>query len=91
MRSAGTIKVIATVYSKPKMDTLALAGTNLIAAGTGGTPGGTYSVLSSTNVALPVVNWVTNYSGVFGPDGSFSNNLPIFPVELRRFYILKQP
>jgi len=62
-----------------------------IAAGTGGTPGGTYSVLSSTNVALPVVNWVTNYSGVFGPDGSFSNNLPIFPVELRRFYILKQP
>ncbi len=67
------------------------SGGNLILTGGGGTPGGTYSWLTSTNIATPLAQWTTNTTGNFDGTGSFSNNIAISPSDARRFFRLKTP
>ncbi len=64
---------------------------NLILTGVGGTPGGTYSWLTSTNIAAPVTSWTTNITGVFDGSGAFSNAFPNVTSEPARFFLLKTP
>ncbi len=64
---------------------------NLILTGTGWTPNGTYSWLTSTNVALSTALWTTNMTGTFSGTGSFSNAIPIGVSEPARFFLLKTP
>jgi autotransporter-associated beta strand protein len=66
-------------------------GGNLILAGAGGTAGGSYAILTSTNVAAPLTTWTTNVTGVFDGSGGFSNAIPITPTESRRFFLIKTP
>jgi fibronectin-binding autotransporter adhesin len=68
-----------------------VSGGNLILAGTGGTPGGSYAWLTSTNVAAPLANWTTNSVGVFSGTGTFSNAIPVVTSETGRFFRLKTP
>ncbi|HLP77855.1 MAG TPA: autotransporter-associated beta strand repeat-containing protein, partial [Candidatus Paceibacterota bacterium] len=63
---------------------------NLVLTGTG-TPGANYSILTSTNVALPVAQWTTNTVGTFDGGGSFSNAIPVSTSEPTRFFRLKTP
>lgn len=67
--SSGTLRVAvpAAVINSVK-----LVGAELILSGTGGTPGGSYTMLSSTNLTLPMINWTTAGNGTFGPAGEFS-------------------
>jgi hypothetical protein len=44
----------------------------LIWSGTNGPDNGTFHVLTSTNVGLPLTNWTTNASGTFSATGTFS-------------------
>jgi T5SS/PEP-CTERM-associated repeat protein len=53
----GSIEVI--VAGQPGFASISLSGTNVIIAGTNGTPGASYTVLTATNVALPSSNWVS--------------------------------
>jgi hypothetical protein len=46
--------------------------TNLVISGVNGFANVTYSVVTSTNVALPLADWTSVGTGIFGPDGSFS-------------------
>lgn len=64
---------------------------NLILTGSGGTPGGSYSWLTATDVTTPLANWTTNSTGVFNGSGAFSNAIPINPAEAARFFRLKTP
>lgn len=66
-------------------------GGNLVLAGTGGLPGGSYAWLTSTNVAAPIGNWTTNLTGTFSASGTFSNAVSINPAEPARFFRLKTP
>jgi hypothetical protein len=66
-----------------------ISGGNLMLHGAGGWPGSSYTILSSTNVALPLANWTPLLTNYFGNDGSFSNTIPMVPYELRRFYCLR--
>jgi autotransporter-associated beta strand protein len=54
-----------------------ISGNELIFAGTGGTPGKTYSILTSTNLTAPLSTWTTNFTGVFNSSGVFSNGISI--------------
>ena len=55
-----------------------LSGGNLILSGANGPAGQPYRILSTTNVALNVTNWVPVYTNVFAPDGSYSyTNTPL--------------
>ncbi len=63
---------------------------NLIVTGSGGSPNGSYTWLSATNLTPPVV-WTTNSTGTLDETGSFSNAIPIDPVQPERFFRLRLP
>ncbi len=84
----GTIKVTG-LASPPHIGGVSISGTNLTLTGTGGTPGATYYVLSSTNIVLPLVSWTPVLTNTFAADGGFTNTIPVLPTEPKRFYNLK--
>jgi hypothetical protein len=59
--------------------------------GANGLAGGTYRILSSTNLATPLTNWTQVGSGNFDGDGNCSVTNAINPGEPGRFYLLSQP
>jgi fibronectin-binding autotransporter adhesin len=75
----------------PAINVPHVSGGNLILTGTGGTAGGTYSWLTSTNVAAPLASWATDTTGVFDGSGGFSNAFPINPSVPARFFQLRTP
>jgi autotransporter-associated beta strand protein len=84
----GTLRVTTT--SKPTISSIGRSGPNLVLAGTGGPPNGTYWVLVSTNIALPLAEWAPLATNTFDASGSFSftNGVPSDP---RQFYLLEVP
>jgi hypothetical protein len=87
----GVVKVVYVGLGRPEFQTAALSGTNLVLAGTNGIVGTPYYLLTTTNIALPLTNWAPVVTNVFGPGGSFSNNLPVDPTADARFYRLQSP
>ena len=67
-----------------------VSGGNLILTGVGGTAGGGYTVLSSTNLAVPS-DWITNGTGVFSGTGAFSYSIPVTNSVPAVFYLLQVP
>ena len=90
--SGGTVNlvVVPAVVSVPGINSVTLSGTNLIFSGTNGPDSGTFHVLSSTNVALPLSNWTSIATGAFSPTGTFSvtNAVGVNPSE---FFIIQIP
>ena len=66
-------------------------GGNLVMSGTGGTENGTYYVLTSTNLALPLDQWTRIATNQFDGSGhfSFTNGVPTNPPWA--FYLLQVP
>ncbi|MDB6123102.1 MAG: Autotransporter-associated beta strand repeat protein [Pedosphaera sp.] len=85
-----TGELTITSSAPPVVNPPKVSGGNLIFTGTGGTPGGSYTWLTSTNVAAPMANWITNSVGVFSGTGTFSNAIPV-TSEASRFFRLKTP
>ena len=85
----GTIRVIGVTPAK--FNAATIAGGKLILTGVGGPPAGTYTWLTSTNVAAPLASWTTNSTGVFDSSGGFSNAFPINASQPRRFFRLQTP
>jgi polygalacturonase len=52
--------------------TFSLSGNNLVFSGTGGVTNGTYIVLASTNVALPLIQWTPLATNSFDASGDFT-------------------
>jgi autotransporter-associated beta strand protein len=74
------------VFSKP-----VVSGNNLIFSATGGNPGDTVTLLSSTNVALPLAQWTTVTTGNYDGNGDFSyTNTGVLNSGIQQqFYILQ--
>ena len=70
---------------------LGLSGTNLLLSGTGGPTNSTYRVLTATNVALSLSNWVVLLTNQFNGSGSFVFTNSISQAIPSRFYILAVP
>jgi hypothetical protein len=66
----------AVAAAAPVINPPVLAGGNLILTGTVGAPGGGYVLLTTTNLAPPIV-WTTNTTGTLDGTGSFSNAIPV--------------
>ena len=79
------------VVSKVAIAQPILSGGNLIFGGTGGPVGQPYRILSTTNVALPVLNWTPVYTNVFlPPNGSYAyTNTPL--TNAQNFFRLVSP
>jgi hypothetical protein len=87
----GAIAVVAAPGGSPQFGTVTRSGSDLIFSGTGGAANGDYVVLSSTNVAAPLLNWLPVTSNLFDASGNFIFTNPINPARPQEFYRLKQP
>ena len=85
----GSIRVIAS--SQPGFAGVVRTGTNVVFTGTNGTPGANYTVLTATNVALPLSNWVSLLTNQFGVGGRFAFTNGTAPGEAQRFFRLRAP
>jgi autotransporter-associated beta strand protein len=56
----------------PQFGTISLNGSNLVFNGSGGTAGTAFSILASTNLAIPLTDWTVIGSGLFDTDGNFT-------------------
>jgi hypothetical protein len=83
------LDVTSTGGARPVINGITLSGASLILSGTNGSDSGTFYVLTSTNVALPLSNWTSIATGAFSPTGAFSvtNAVGVSP---RRFFVIQQ-
>jgi hypothetical protein len=83
--------MFVTVNTPPLIASPVVVGGNLVLTGTGGLPGGTYRMFTSTNVALPSSSWIPIQTNIFGVDGGFSNTVPMSPSFSQSFYRISVP
>jgi hypothetical protein len=88
----GVRRIRGNILSDPLQITSALlAGSNLVFGGSGGSAGGTYYALASTNPAAWMTNWALVVTNTFGMDGSFSVTNVVDPAKPRQFFRLQVP
>jgi hypothetical protein len=94
-----TLNAIALVVTStpapsvpPTIKNIIVAGGNVIITGTNNFgAGGTYHVLTSTNLSLPVTNWTVLTNGTFDSSGVFNTTNALDDTQPRGFYILQVP
>ena len=69
LNTAGILSVVSS--SPPVFGSIMLSGDGLVMSGSNGTPNASYYVLTSTNVALRMVNWTRAVTSQFATDGTF--------------------
>ena len=100
--TAGTPLTVnfSVINTPPSGSPVASAGTDksitlptssVIINGSGGPINGTYFVLSSTNIALPLTNWTRLLTNQFDATGNFIFTNAINAAVPRRFYVLQVP
>jgi T5SS/PEP-CTERM-associated repeat protein len=85
----GSIEVIA--IPQPKIGSITVSGTSVIIAGTNGIAGANYAVLTSTNVTIPMTDWLSLVTNQFDASGNFSITNPIASGELQSFFRIRTP
>jgi len=74
LNSNGILKIAAGAVS-PTISGITVSGGNIVITGMNNTgSGGTYHVLSSTNLAAPLTNWTVLTNGTFSGSGNFSDH-----------------
>jgi hypothetical protein len=81
--------VTPVVAPKPQISSVQLSGTNVMAAGSGGAWGLVYCVLTSTNLAAPVANWMPVSTNAFDSAGKFSFTNAADPTLPQQFFRLQ--
>jgi hypothetical protein len=65
---------------------------NVIVAGTNGNaPGNYFYTLASTNVALPLANWMILATNQFGPGGGFGFTNILDSSKTQQFFMIRLP
>jgi hypothetical protein len=87
---SGQIIVGSVPPSIPHITSFNLTGTTLTISATNGAANGTYYLLMSTNVALPISQWTSVLTNTFdgGGDLNLSTNI-VHPDDVQEFYILQ--
>jgi hypothetical protein len=83
--------VPTVVSSQPRFTAISFSGGNLIVTGSSGTAGASYTVLSTTNLALPLSEWTTNTVGTFSTSGGFTNSILHNASPAQEFFLLRTP
>ena len=77
--------------NKPAITAVDRTGSILNFWGAHGPVGGTYRILTSTNLSAPLNTWTAALTNSFDQAGGFSNAVSINMAESSRFYLLSQP
>lgn len=92
--NSGVIDLSITVSApppSPSIHSIVINAGQVILGGTNNNgAGGTYSVLSSTNLTIPLTNWTLINSGSFDVNGNFSSTNAT-GTNSSRFYLLRVP
>jgi fibronectin-binding autotransporter adhesin len=86
----GTLAV-AAFTSRPEFGTVLQSAGAIVMNGSNGPPGATYYVLSSTNIATPLSQWLPVLTNAFDAGGNFSATNLIDPATPQRFFLLQTP
>jgi fibronectin type 3 domain-containing protein/regulation of enolase protein 1 (concanavalin A-like superfamily) len=73
----------------PQITGISLSGTTLSLSATNGTAGGSWTLLQSADLTLPLSQWETNSTGNFDGNGNLSTNIVNTATNGQEFYILK--
>jgi hypothetical protein len=76
--------------SPPSFGSISATSNGLVISGTGGTTNGTYYVLVSTNIALPLSQWTPVATNLFDGSGHFIFTNAISPNSPQLFYLLQE-
>ena len=91
--TTGTVSLVVSPAApvQPGITTVSFSGGNLVINGTNGVSGTTYHLLMSTNLALPVSQWVPVATNTLNANGDFSLTATnaVFPDVPQQFYIMK--
>jgi len=89
----GTFKFTGytAALTTPVIKQVARSGNSLIIRATNGLPDSVFSVITSTNLTLPVEQWGTTATGVFDGGGTSSNSISVDLAEPARFFRIQQP
>ena len=84
-----TVGLVITPAPRPRIASIILSSTALTISGSNGPTNGTYYVLSTTNLALPISQWKVKATNMFNDGGNFSfTNSPI-PAAAQSFFLLE--
>lgn len=75
----------------PTISTASISANNFILNGTGGFPGATYYILSTTNLTSPRTLWSPITTNTFDPSGNFSSSQNLSSDSPQRFFNLQLP
>ena len=87
----GTLRIGGGGTAPPEIGGVSVSGGDLVLNGTGGTPGGTYTLLTSSNIALPLINWTPVLTRMFDNSGNFSVTNGVDPSASQRYFLLRVP
>ena len=85
--SSGTVNVVA---GGPVISGTTLVNGSLILSGTGGAANGTYYVLTTTNLAIPLANWLPVSTNSYDASGNFSVTNAVSSTTHQQFYQIQQ-
>jgi hypothetical protein len=75
----------------PHNSSVALNDSDLVWSGSGGAAGAPFSILSTTNLTIPLAAWDVIGSGVCDSAGNFAVTNPISTASSQRFYVFRMP
>ena len=78
-----------SIKTLPLIQTINLSSTNVIVSGTNGLPGEAYYLMATTNLAVPLTNWISVATNVFKSEGNFACTNAIPPEMPLRFFSLR--
>ena len=85
------IQLVIGTSAGPTISSITTSGADLTLNATGGTAGGSVSVLTSTDLTVPLASWTTVTTGNYDGSGNFSYTVSgALSSGPQQFYILKQ-
>jgi hypothetical protein len=87
--STNTVGQVNLVVTRPQFNAINAGINGLVMSGSGGPASGTYYVLGSTNIALPLNLWTRIVTNQFDSGGNFTNAFS--PDSPQEFYRLQLP
>jgi len=87
--TSGTLSVASA--AQPRISSIVHQGASLVISGTNGIASGSYYVLGSTNLTLPLANWTSIATNSFTAGGAFSFTNSLNPSVPRYFYLIELP
>jgi fibronectin-binding autotransporter adhesin len=86
----GTLSVSGSIVP-PTISTVSNSGASVTLTGTHGVTNGTFYVLSSTDLTLPVDFWSPVATNTFNGSGNFNVTVPVTPGEPERYFMIRLP